>query len=147
MLSHLTSTLSLQDKGEKGGSIRSKTAPGSSFQTLLTNFPAFREWMTDHPGWRWIAHQSEMVVFGTRRQHIPSISAGERCCRELIHPPPSLLATQGVHFHFITSPWSELVRILLRGYADTTSCFAGEVGAAFSQYPLKSGRRAGGRKR
>lgn len=103
--------------------------------------------MTDHPGCRWIAHQSEMVVFGTRRQHIPSISAGECCCRELIHPPPSLLARQGVHFHFITSQWSELVSILLRGYTDTTSCFAVEVEAASSQYPLKSRHRAGGRKR
>lgn len=71
--------------------------------------------MTDHRPFRLIAHQSEMVVFGTRRQHIPSISAAQCRCRELI-PPPSLLARQGVHFHFITPQCSEPASVLLTGY-------------------------------
>ena len=75
---------------ERRGATGQKPQRGSSFPTLLTNFPALgeRERMTDHRTFRLIAHQSEMVVFGTRRQHIPSISAAQCRCRELI-PPPS----------------------------------------------------------
>lgn len=52
-------------------------------------------------------------MFGTRRQHIPSISAAAG--QELI-PLPSLLARRGVHFHFITSQWSELASVSLTDY-------------------------------
>lgn len=78
----------VKERGE--GAAGQKPQRGSSFQTLLTNFPALRERerMTDHRTFRLIARQSEMVVFGTRRQHIPSISAAECCCRELIPPSP-----------------------------------------------------------
>lgn len=67
--------------------------------------------MTDHRTFRLIARQSEMVVFGTQRQHIPSISAAECRCRELIPRLP--LTRQGVHFHFITPQWSEPASVLL----------------------------------